>query len=140
MLFCPNFNKNLISLITVASLPMFIISSHLSRLYQRCLLLTTKRCVIITSSVGSYRSQYITISSSFTDAFLPSSPHSTITHLALRRPCCRRCQIAETSRAAGVTASSLLSKKSQTLSSHFATVSSSSRFQSSLQTSTSLPN
>ena len=90
------------------------------------------------SSVGSYCSQYITISSSFTDAFLPSSPHSTITRLALRRLCCRRCQIAETSRAAGVTAASLLSKKSQTLSSRFATVSSSSRFLSFLRTSTSL--
>ena len=31
----------------------------------------------VSSSVGSFRSQYITISSSFTDAFLPSSPHNT---------------------------------------------------------------
>ena len=46
------------------------------------------------SSVGSYRSQYITISSSFTDAFLPSSLHNTSIHLALRRLCYRRCLIA----------------------------------------------
>ena len=46
------------------------------------------------SSVGSYRSQYITISSSFTDAFLPSSPHNTSIRLALRRLCYRRCPIA----------------------------------------------
>ena len=70
-------------------------SSHLQPIIiDRCLLLTTKRCVIITSSVGSYRSQYITISSSFTDAFLPSSPHNTSIHLALRRLCYRRCLIA----------------------------------------------
>ena len=63
---------------------------------DRCLLLTTERCVIITSSVGSIRSQYITISSSFTDAFLPSSPHSTPNHLLLRRLCCKRYPIAGT--------------------------------------------
>ena len=95
--------------------------------------------MIITSSIGSYRSQYITVSFLFTDAFLPSSPHNTSARQALRRLCCRRCQIAETSRAARVIVASLLSKKSQTLSSHFATVSSSSRFLSSLRTSTSLP-
>ncbi len=49
---------------------------------------------LLQSIVESYRSQYITISSSFTDAFLPSSPHSTPNHLLLHRPCCRRCLIA----------------------------------------------
>ena len=53
-------------------------------------------CDIITSSVGSYRSQYITISSSFTDVFLPSSPHNTSIRLVLRRLCYRRCLIAGT--------------------------------------------
>ena len=33
-----------------------VVSSHLSRPYKRCLLLTTERCVIHSSSVGSYRS------------------------------------------------------------------------------------
>lgn len=46
------------------------------------------------SSVGSYRSQYITISSSFTDVFLPSSPHNTSIRLALRRLCYKRYLIA----------------------------------------------
>ena len=48
----------------------------------------------VSSSVGSFCSQYITISSSFTDAFLPSSPHNTSIRLALRRLCYRRCPIA----------------------------------------------
>ena len=45
------------------------------------------------NSIGSYRSQYITISSSFTDAFVPSSPHSRSIRLSLRRLCYRRCLI-----------------------------------------------
>lgn len=48
----------------------------------------------VSSSVGSYRSQYITISTIFTDVFLPSPPHNTSIHLALRRLCYRRCRIA----------------------------------------------
>ena len=52
--------------------------------------------MIITSSVGSYHSQYITISSSFTDAFLPSSPHNTSIHRSFHRLCYRRCLIAGT--------------------------------------------
>lgn len=48
----------------------------------------------VSSSAGNYRSQYITISSSFIDAFLSSSTHSTSIRLALRRLCCRRCPIA----------------------------------------------
>ena len=51
-------------------------------------------CNIITSSVGSYRSHHITISSSFTDTFLPSWSHSTSIRLALRRLCYRRYLIA----------------------------------------------
>ena len=43
----------------------FIYCSHIITsspiIIDRCLLLTTERCVIITSSVGSFRSQYITI-------------------------------------------------------------------------------
>ena len=74
----------------------FIYCSHIITsspiIIDRCLLLTTERCVIHSSSVGSYRSQYITISASFTDAFLPSSPHSTSIH----RLCYRRCLIAGT--------------------------------------------
>ena len=66
------------------------------RFLDRCLLLTTERCVTYQSSAGSFHSQYITISSSFTDAFLPSPPHSTSIRLALRRLCYRRCLIAET--------------------------------------------
>ena len=50
----------------------------------------------VSSSVGSYRSQYITISTLFTDVFLPSPPHNTSIHLALRRLCYRRCRIAGT--------------------------------------------
>ena len=46
------------------------------------------------SSVGSYRSQYITISSSFTDAFLPSSPRNTSIRRSFHRLCYRRCPIA----------------------------------------------
>ena len=42
------------------------------------------------SSVGSYRSHHITISSSFTDVFLPSWSRSTSIRLALRRLCYRR--------------------------------------------------
>lgn len=41
----------------------------------------------------SHLPHYITISSSFIDAFLPSSPHSTSIRLALRRLCYRRCLI-----------------------------------------------
>ena len=51
----------------------------------------------VSSGVGSYpRSQYITISSSFTDAFLPSSPHNTSIHRSFHRLCYRRCLIAGT--------------------------------------------
>lgn len=49
----------------------------------------------VSSSAGNYRSQYITISSSFTDAFLPSSLHNTSIRLALHRLCCRIYLIAE---------------------------------------------
>lgn len=48
------------------------------------------------SSVGSYRSHYITISSSFTDDFLPSSPHNISIRRLFRRLCYRRCLIAGT--------------------------------------------
>lgn len=50
--------------------------------------------MIITSSAGIYRSQYITISSHFTDAFLPLSPRNTSIRRAIRRLCYRRCLIA----------------------------------------------
>ena len=64
------------------------------------------------SSVGSYRSQYITISSSFTDTFLPSSLHNTSIRLALRRLCCRKCLIAGTFPNEAITvASQCLSKR-----------------------------
>ena len=93
----------------------------------------------VSSGVGSYpRSQYITISSSFTDAFLPSSQHSTINHRALRRLCYRRCLIAGMFLAAAITAASQCLSKSQMLFYHFATVSSSRRFLSSLRMSTPL--
>ena len=66
----------------------------------------------VSSGVGSYpRSQYITISSSFTDAFLPSSLHSTINHRALRRLCYRRCLIAGMFLAAAITAASQTDRK-----------------------------
>ena len=108
------------------------------RFLDRCLLLTTERCVIYSSSVGSSRSQYITISSSFTDVFLPSSLHSNTRRLSLRRLCYRRCLIAETFLAAVITAASQCLPKSKMLSSRFAIGSSSSCFLSSLRTSTSL--
>ena len=64
------------------------------------------------SSVGSYRSQYITISSSFTDAFLPSSLHNTSIRQSLHRLCYRRCLIAETFPSeAIIVASQCLSKR-----------------------------
>ena len=90
------------------------------RFLDRCLLLTTERCVIYSSSVGSSRSQYITISSSFTDVFLPSSLHSNTRRLSLRRLCYRRCLIAETFLAAVITAASQCLPKSKMLSSRFA--------------------
>ena len=46
------------------------------------------------SSVGSYRSQYITISSNFTDAFLPSSLHNTSIRQSFHLLYYRRCLIA----------------------------------------------
>ena len=91
------------------------------------------------SSVGSYRSQYITISTLFTDVFLPSSPHKTSIRLSLRRLCCRICLIAGMFPNETIIAASQCLSKSKMLSSRFATVSSSSRFQSSLRMSTSLP-
>lgn len=60
----------------------------------------------VSSSAGNYRSQYITISSSFTDAFLPSSPHSTSIRRALHRLCYRRCLIVGMFLAAAITATS----------------------------------
>ena len=90
------------------------------------------------SSVGNSRSHYITISSSFTDAFLPSSLHSTINRLALRRLCYRRCLIAGTFPNEAIIVASQCLSKSKMLSSSFAIGSSSSRFLSFLRTSTSL--
>lgn len=58
------------------------------------------------SSVGSYCSQYITISSSFTDAFLPSSLHNTSIRQSFHQVCYRRCLIAETSPSEATTATS----------------------------------
>ena len=46
------------------------------------------------SSVGSYRSQYITILSSFTDAFLPSLLNNTSIRQSSHRLCYRRYLIA----------------------------------------------
>ena len=63
--------------------------------------------MIITSSVGSYRSQYITISTLFTDVFLPSSPHNTSIRRSFRRLCYRKCLIAGTFLAALITAQHL---------------------------------
>ena len=99
--------------VTFTIYPPFKYRSHiLADHFSRCLLLTTERCVIITSSVGSYRSQYITISTRFTDAFLPSSPHNTSIRLALRRLCYRRCLIAGTYPSeAIIAASQCLSKR-----------------------------
>ena len=91
------------------------------------------------SSTGSYRSQYITISSSFTDAFVPSSPHSRSIRLALRRLCYRRCLIAGTFPNEAIIVASQCLSKSKMLSSSFAIGSSSSRFLSFLRMSTSLP-
>lgn len=66
----------------------------------------------VSSSAGNYRSQYITISSSFTDAFLPSSLHSNTRHLALRLLCCRKCLIVGMFLAVAVAVTSLcLSKR-----------------------------
>ena len=77
------------------------------RLVIRC-----QRKNIFGNKIGSFRSQYITISSNFTDAFLPSSPHSTSIRLALRRLCYRRCLIAGMFLAVAVTvAFQCLSKK-----------------------------
>ena len=91
------------------------------------------------SSVGSYRSQYITISSSFIDVFLPSSPHNTSIHRALRRLCYRRCLIAEMYPSEAIIVAFQCLSKSKMLSSSFAIGSSSSRFLSFLRMSTSLP-
>ena len=90
------------------------------------------------SSTGSFRSQYITISSSFTDAFSPSRFRSTPNHLLLRRLCYRRCLIVGMFLAVAVAVASLCLLKRQMLSYRFATVSSSRRFQSSLRMSTAL--
>lgn len=66
----------------------------------------------VPSSAGSFRPQYITISSSFTDAFLPSSLHSNTRHLALRLLCCRKCLIVGMFLAVAVAVTSLcLSKR-----------------------------
>ena len=92
------------------------------------------------SSVGSFRSQYITISSSFTDAFWPSSLHSTINRRALRLLCCRKCLIAGMFPNETIIAASQCLSKSKMLSSRFSIGSSSSCFQSFLRTSTLLPN
>lgn len=60
----------------------------------------------VSSSAGNYRSQYITISSSFTDAFLPSSLHNTSIRQSFHQVCYRRCLIAETSPSEATTATS----------------------------------
>ena len=60
--------------------------------------------------IGSDPKSFCT--ASFTDAFLPSSPHSTSIRLALRRLCYRRCLITGTFLAASITATSqCLSKR-----------------------------
>ena len=67
---------------------------------------------LLQSSVGSFRSQYITISSGFTDAFLHSSPHNTSIRQSFHRLCYRRCLIAETYPSeAIIVASQCLSKR-----------------------------
>ena len=66
----------------------------------------SKRFLICLSSVGSYCSQYITISSSFTDAFLPSSLHNTSIRQSFHQVCYRRCLIAGMCQAAAITATS----------------------------------
>ena len=58
------------------------------------------------SSVGSYCSQYITISSSFTDVFLPSSLHNTSIRQSFHQVCYRRCLIAGTFPSEAITATS----------------------------------
>ena len=58
------------------------------------------------SSVGSFRSQYIIISSSFTDVFLPSSPHNISIRQSFHPLCCRKCLIAGTYPSEAVTAAS----------------------------------
>ena len=78
------------------------------------------------SSVGSYCSQYITISSSFIDVFLPSSPHNTSIHRALRRLCYRRCLIAETYPSEAIIVAFQCLPKKRMLSFRYTTVSSSS--------------
>ena len=58
------------------------------------------------SSVGSYRSQYITISSSFTDAFLPSSLHNTSIRQSFHQLYYRRYLKVETFPSEAITATS----------------------------------
>lgn len=80
-------------------LRLFLITSL--PITDRCLLLTTKRCVIIRATSGA-SAPYIPHNSILlqtTDAFLPSSPRSTSNHQAFHRLCYRTSQIVGTYRA-----------------------------------------
>ena len=92
----------------------------------------------VSSSVGSFCSQYITISSNFTDVFLPSSLHSTISRQSFHQLCYRRCLIAGMFPNEAIIAASQCLSKSKMLSSRFAIGFSSSCFQSFPRMSTSL--
>ena len=127
-----NFNFMQLSQVPNKTISDKLVLSHISADHRSLPATHHEEVCDYQSSTGSYRSRYITISSSFTDAFLPSSLHNTSIRQSFHQLCYRRYLIAGMFPNEAIIAASQCLSKSKMLSSRFAIGSSSSCFQSSL--------